>query len=64
VTHYALGPKVEHYDPDASFNDSVWWHCRLTVATYPTEPEHRFDGGLCIDCPAVEPTHHGGDQDE
>lgn len=35
TTNFALGPKVEHYDPDASYRDSVWWHCRLTVATLP-----------------------------
>lgn len=33
VTRYALGEKVEHFDPRASFGDSVWWHCRTTVAT-------------------------------
>ncbi len=30
-----LGVQVEHYDPDASFRDSVWTHCRTAVATLP-----------------------------
>lgn len=38
TTNFALGPKVEHYDPAASYRDSVWWHCRLSVATLPGAP--------------------------
>lgn len=32
-TGYQYGADHEHYDPDASFRDSVWTHCRLTTAT-------------------------------
>lgn len=31
-TNYAMGPRLEHYHPDASFRDNVWTHCRLTTA--------------------------------
>lgn len=31
-TGYAYGQEFEHFDPDASYRDSVWTHCRLTVA--------------------------------
>lgn len=50
----SIGQQVEHYDPDASFRDSVWRHCRLTVATYPTAesgPSSDTSG-----CPVQTPT--------
>jgi hypothetical protein len=42
VTNYALGPKVEHYDPDSSFptqhKGTAWRECRTRlVATMPEE---------------------------
>lgn len=37
-TRTLWGPALEHYDPDASFRDAVWTHCRLTTATLPTAP--------------------------
>lgn len=36
IAHFLRGDQVEHYDPDASFRDSVWRHCRLSVATLPS----------------------------
>lgn len=41
VTNYALGPEVEHYDPDAGFpttrKGTAWRHCKTAVATMPEE---------------------------
>lgn len=45
TVNYALGPMVEHYDPDGAYRDRVWFHCRLTVATLPlAEPDERTAG--------------------
>lgn len=35
IVNFALGARAMHYDPDASYRDDEWWHCRLSVATLP-----------------------------
>lgn len=37
ATMTGMGRVVEHYDPDASFRDSIWRYCRVTVARMPEE---------------------------
>lgn len=39
IVNFALGARAMHYDPDASYRDDEWWHCRLSIATLPSSKD-------------------------